>query len=104
MFFTFRTHLIHRPFASNATSCTTQQLLLRYQITQYDRYHFPVTGILLISVCEAGFGHNWTSCYECGNNTYKPTLQDVPCTECTENSVSVNTGSTNEEDCGMLTF
>ena len=48
MFFTFRTHLIHRPFASNATSCTTQQLLLRYQIPQYDRHHFPVTGILLI--------------------------------------------------------
>ena len=48
MFFTFRTHFIHRPFASNATSCTTQQLLLRYQIPQYDRHHFPVSGILLI--------------------------------------------------------
>ena len=35
MFFTFRTHLIHRPFVSNATSCTMQQLLLRYQIPQY---------------------------------------------------------------------
>ena len=25
-----------------------QQLLLHYQIPQYDRHHFPVTGILLI--------------------------------------------------------
>ena len=45
----FRTHLIHQPFASYATSYTMQQLLLRYQIPQYDRHHFPVTGILLIS-------------------------------------------------------
>ena len=33
MFFTFRTHLIHWPFVSNATSCTTQQLLLHYQMS-----------------------------------------------------------------------
>ena len=32
MFFTFRTHLIHWPFASNAMSCMMQQLLLHYQI------------------------------------------------------------------------
>ena len=51
MFFAFRTHLIHQPFASNAMSCMTQQLLLRYQIPQYDRHHFPVTGILLIGKC-----------------------------------------------------
>ena len=48
MFFVFRTHLIHWPFVPNAMSCTTQQLLVRYQIPQYDRHHFPVTGILLI--------------------------------------------------------
>ena len=46
MFFAFRTHLIHRPFASNATSCMTQQLLPLYQISQKDRHHFSVTGIL----------------------------------------------------------
>ena len=28
-----------------------QQLLLRYQIPQYDRHYFPVTGILLIFAC-----------------------------------------------------
>ena len=39
----FRTHLIHQPFASNATSCMMQQLLLRYQILQYDGHHFQVT-------------------------------------------------------------
>ena len=50
MFFMFRTHLIHRPFVSNATSCTMQQLLLRYQIPHYDTHHFPVTRILLMSV------------------------------------------------------
>ena len=44
----FRTHLIHQPFVSNATSCMMQQLLLHYQIPQYDRHHFPMTGILLI--------------------------------------------------------
>ena len=44
----FRTYLIHQPFASNATSCTRQQLLLHYQIPQYDRHHFPMIGILLI--------------------------------------------------------
>ena len=48
MFFAFRTHLIHWPFASNAMSCMMQQLLLCYQIPQYDRHHSPVTGILLI--------------------------------------------------------
>ena len=48
MFFAFRTRLIHQPFASNAISCMTQQLLLHYQTPQYDRHHFPVTGILLI--------------------------------------------------------
>ena len=50
MFFAFRSHLIHWLFASNATSCTMQQLLQHYQIPQYDRHHFPVTGILLIAV------------------------------------------------------
>ena len=34
MFFMFRTHLIHWSFASNATSCMMQQLLLHYQIPQ----------------------------------------------------------------------
>ena len=29
-------------------SYMTQRLLLCYQLPQYDRYHFPVTGILLI--------------------------------------------------------
>ena len=33
MFFAFRTHLIHRPFASNATSYTMQQLLLHHQMS-----------------------------------------------------------------------
>ena len=56
MFFMFRTHLIHQPFESNATSFTTQQLLLCYQIQQFDRHHFPVTGILLILFnCLDGF-------------------------------------------------
>ena len=58
-FFHVWTHLVHRPFASNATSCMAQQLLLRYQIPQYDRHHFPVTGILLISwLAETGFRQN----------------------------------------------
>ena len=30
----FRTHLIHRPFVSNAMFCMMQQLLLCYQISQ----------------------------------------------------------------------
>ena len=34
MFLTFRTHLIYWPFASNAMSGMTQQLLLHYQIPQ----------------------------------------------------------------------
>ena len=34
MFFTFRTHFIYWPFASNAMSYTKQQLLLCYQIPQ----------------------------------------------------------------------
>ena len=41
MFFMFRTLLIHQPFVSNAMSCTTQQLLLHYQISQC-----PVSSIL----------------------------------------------------------
>ena len=49
MLFAFRIHLIHQLFASNAMSCTMQQLLLHYQIPQYDRQYFPVTGILLIT-------------------------------------------------------
>ena len=64
----FRIHLIHRSFASNATSCMMQQLLLRYQIPQYDRHHFPVTGILLIYygylkylVARVRLSHNITS-------------------------------------------
>ena len=40
-----RTHFIHQPLAM---SCMMQQLLLHYQIPQYDRRHLPVTGILLI--------------------------------------------------------
>ena len=48
----FRTHSIHWPFVPNAMSCMMQQLLLYYQIPQYDRHHFPVTGILLIQLTE----------------------------------------------------
>ena len=58
MFFAFRTHLIHRPFVYNATSCMMQQLLLRYQIPQYDRHHFPVTGIFKFSYVHNRL-HNW---------------------------------------------
>ena len=55
----FKSHLIHWPFASNAMPCMTQQLLLYYQIPQYDRHHFPVTGILLIYTCTTFRSHRY---------------------------------------------
>ena len=71
MFFTFRTHLINQPFASNATSCKMQQLLLCYQIPQYDRHYFPVTGIFLIRLFSL-----ISLLYENGLNYVKPRLID----------------------------
>ena len=51
MFFTFRTHLIHQPFASNTTSCTIQQCCYVTKLVTITSPHTGQSPVQIVPAC-----------------------------------------------------